>query len=538
MTIAHLMFRRAAMAAVAVATSAGAQMTSPTLTDATVVTRGAWRLRGAVEWTRFDAIFGANGDVLPLGASLTTDLNVGTLPLLGTGEKAARNLAADPTLTFSAGQLTTSADSRIATVPLTAEYGLTSRITLGAVLPIVQSRSVVTWQLNGRNDSSANVGANPAAFHFSSAAYGANLAVANGLSSARTQLQQRISFCALNPAAIGCADVNARNAEATALMTATSSFVIGINQLYGTSLTDAPGSPFVPIAGSAPQNAIDARLAAIRASYTSFGVSAGSTGLAAAQAAAANEQFRTILQDQAFGIGLDSLGTTEQIAIGDVELSATALLVNSFAGGGPLRLRAVVAGVVRLGTGHPARENRPYDVPTGDGQTDYELRLAADAMTGRLLTTIAGTYTVQTGSIGTTRLPNVPGDPFGLDFPVEGSMKYGNMAALRVNPRFLLTPALTVGALGIGAYRAADEVTVIGFNPAGTVFGNQNAMTTYAGGLTLSYSNLASASGTGGPSFPAEVVFSHLETLSSSAAGAQKASRDAIEMRIYLRARR
>lgn len=527
------------MAAVVAGTGAAAQTTSPTLSDATVVARGSFRIRGAVEWTRFDGIFGTAGSgVLPLGSSLTTDLNVGTLPLLSTGQKAARNLAADPSLTFSAGQLTTSADSRIATVPLTAEYGLTSRITLGAVLPIVQSRTVVSWQLNGRKDSSANVGANPAAFHLSAAAYGANLAVANALSTARTQLQQRISFCTLNASATGCADVNARNAEATALMAATSSFVIGVNQLYGTSLTDAPGAPFVPIAGSAPQKAIDARLDAIRSSYSSFGVNAGATGLAAAQAAAANDQFRSILEDQSYGIGLDSLGTTEQTTIGDVELSATTLLMNTFAGTGALKLRAVVGGVVRLGTGHPARENRPYDVPTGDGQTDYEARVAVDAMMGRLLTTVAGTYTLQTGSVATTRLPNVPGAPFGLDFPVEGSTKYGNMAALRVNPRFLITPALMVGALGVGSWRGADEVTVIGFNPAGTTFGNPNSFTTLAGGMTLSYSNLSSGSGIGGKSFPAEMVFSHLETLTSSAAGAQKSTRDAIEMRVYLRARR
>ena len=90
----------------------------------------------------------------------------------------------------------------------------------------------------------------------------------------------------------------------------------------------------------------------------------------------------------------------------------------------------------------------------------------------------------------------------------------------------------------VGSWRGADEVTVVGFNPAGTKFGNGNALTTLAGGITLSYSNLSSAEGIGGKSFPAEVVFSHLETLTSSAAGAQKGTRDAIEMRFYLRARR
>jgi hypothetical protein len=537
--------RRVTLVALAAATSAGAQMTSPTMSDATVVTRGALRFRGGVRWTRIDAVFGPDGSsALPLGSSLTTDLNATTLPLLSSAEVTARSMTADPALSLSAGQLTTSADSRIATVPLALEYGLTSRLSLGLLIPIVQSRTVVTSQLNGKSDSSANVGPNPSAFFLSTSAYNANAGVANGLTSARTQLQARLTFCVLNPASTGCDAVNARSAEADALMAATSAFVLGINNLYGTSASDAPGSPLVPIAGSSVQAAIDAKLDSMRTDYASFGVTAGAGLLAAAQAAAANAQFNSLVTKVDYGIELDSLGTTQQTAIGDVELSATLLLLDTFRPGNVtgstarLKVRMAAAGVVRLGTGHPARANRPYDVPTGDGQTDFEVRGAMDALYRRLLTTVAGTYTVQTGSIATTRLPNVPGAVFGLDFPVAGSIAYGNMASARVNPRFMITPALMVGALAVGSWRGADQVTVTGFNPAGTPFGNQNALTTYAGGLTLSYSNLASSEGIGGKSFPAEIVFSHLETLGASAAGAEKVRRDAIELRLYLRARR
>ena len=533
-----MMFGRVMLVGLITASALGAQTTSPTMSDATVVTRGAFRFRGEVRWNRVDAIFGPDGSVLPLGSSLTTDLNSGTLPLLASGEASARAMATNPSLTLSAGQLTTSANSRVATVPLMLEYGLTSRITLGAVVPIVQSRTVVTSQLNGASDSSANVGMNPARFFGQGSAYSANASVANGLSSARAQLQALLSTCALNQNATGCPAINARAAEASALISATQVFVAGVNSLYGTSTDNAPGSPLVPISGKSAQNAIDANLAAIRSAYSSFGVNAGSGALAAALAAGANAQFDSLITAVDYGIQLDSLGTTSMTTIGDVELSATALLFNTFASTSGVKLRAVAAGVVRFGTGHPARENRPYDVATGDGQTDFEVRGALDALTGRLLTTVAGTYTVQTGSVATTRLPNAPGSVFGLDFPVEGSTRYGNMASARINPRYLITPALMVGVLGVGSWRGADEVTVTGFNPAGTAFGNQNSATSYAGGVTLSYSNLASAEGIGGLGFPAEIVFSHLETLGASAAGVEKASRDAIELRIYLRARR
>jgi hypothetical protein len=533
------MCARAVLAAALPASLAGAQLTSPTMSDATIVSRGAWRFRGNVEWARIDGVYGPGGSTLvPLGSSLTGDLDVNALPLLGTGQDAAQAMTGDPSLHFTAGQLTTSADSRIVSVPLSLEYGLTRRITVGVSVPIVQSRTIVTSQLNGPRDSTANVGTNPAFFHGSAAAYGANASVATALAQAQAQLQSRLVSCSLNPAGAGCAAVNGRQAEADALMDATASFVLGIDQLYGTSSDDAPGAPFVPIAGSAPQNAIDAKLASLRTDYASFGVSAGAGALAAAQAPAANAQFDSLITKVDFGIELDSLGSTQQTSVGDIELSARALLFDNFAAANGPRLRAAAEGVVRLGTGRPARPDHPYDVPTGDGQTDLEVRGAMDALTGRFLTTVAGTFTLQTGSVATTRLPALPGAFFGLDFPVAGSIKYGNMASLRVNPRYLITPALMVGALGVGSWRGADEVTVTGFNPGGTGFGNPNALTTLAGGLTIAYSNLASATGIGGRNFPAEVVFSHLETLTASAAGARKASRDAIELRIYLRARR
>jgi hypothetical protein len=98
----------------------------------------------------------------------------------------------------------------------------------------------------------------------------------------------------------------------------------------------------------------------------------------------------------------------------------------------------------------------------------------------------------------------------------------------------MITPALMVGALGVGSWRAGDEVTITGAAAPGAAFGNTAPLTTFAGGLTISYSNLASTSGVGGQGFPAEIVFSHLETLTASAAGAAKTYRDAIELRFYL----
>ena len=533
------------MACVAVVTSlptvAYGQMVSPTQSDAAVVARGAIRFRGQLAWTRFDAIYGANGTrAFPLGNLLTTDLDVAALPLLAAARNAAATLTGSPTVALSLGRLRTSADSRIVSVPLSIEYGLTRRITIGATIPIVQSRTVVTTQLNGRADSTANFGTNPAGYHFSPTAYAANAGVASGLDNARDQLAQRIAVCSSAPFSVGCPAFNARSAEANALVAAATGFSGAVGTLYGIS-TDAPGAPFVPLANSTVQADINTRLASIRTQFTSFGINGGSGSLAAAQGVAANSQFQQIVSDVSYGIALDSIGSTEQTSVGDIELSVTSLLFNSFADAPTrwLQWRGTAAGVVRVGTGHPARANRPFDVPTGDGQTDLEIRGAVDMMVGRrLLTTVAATYTVQTGSVVTGRLAYPPGFIFGLDYPVSGSTKLGNMAAVRLNPRFLITPALMVGGLATVSHRAADMVTVTGLAASGETFGNPNALTVYSGGFTIAYSNLASTSGTGSARFPAEIHFSHLETLRASSAGAEKAFRDAIELRLYFRSRR
>lgn len=511
------------------------------MSDATIVSWGALRLRTEMQWTRIDGVFGPGGVLQPVGGRLTGDLTRNTFPRLGVGQTAAQILADDPGVTLNAGRLTTSADSRIATVPITVEYGLTSRLALGVTIPIVQTRTVVTTQLNGKADSTANVGTNPARFHNSTAAYAQNAAVFNAMDAALTQLEMRRMQCAASPSLPGCAEINARSDEAGNLVAAAFGFTSAVGVLYGVS--PGTGAPFVPLSGSALQAAIDARLEQLRAGFASFGYDAGTGSLAAAQAQAANGQLQRLVSDPEFGIALDSIGTTEQTAIGDIELLASTLLFNSFGRRTGLKMRGVAAGVVRLGTGHTPRPSRPFDIGTGDGQTDIEARAAVDAQTGRLLTTIAATYTVQMGSVSTARLRSTPGTFFDLNAPVPGAVKLGNMMSVRLNPRYLITPALTAGALGVVSHRGADEVTVhesadSGLPAIPSLFAGSGSFTVVAGGVTLAYSNVSSALGIGGRDFPAEIVFTHLQTLSASDQGAEHRRRDSIELRLYFRTRR
>jgi hypothetical protein len=517
---------------------AGGQMVSPTMSDATVVARGSLRVRGQIEWTRYDAIFGPGGKgTLPIGSALSANLDVVALPALGQAQVAAQTMTGTPSVQLNVGTLTTTADSRIATVPVSLEYGLTSRITLGVMVPVLDTRTVVTLQLNGRKDSTANVGVNPAGFLFNQTAFSTNLQVTSGLVSAMDTLIAQLQACSPTSSSNVC---TAGHAKAQALVADAATFTSAASDLYGISSTQ-PGAPFIPLAGGVIQQAIDAHLAAIRSGFTSFNIAPGSGAFVAAKGFAANAQLQQLVKDVRYGIGLDSLGTTEQLSVGDAELSLTAQLFNSFTDSlsGGLKWRGAFEGVIRLGTGHRARENQPFDIGTGDGQTDLEMRGAVDLLFHtRVLTTVAATYTQQLGSVPYRRLPASPGRIFALDTSVAGTIKPGNMAALRVNPRFLLTRGLMVGGLFMATHRGADQTTVTGGASSGAVFGNPNSANTWAGGLTISYSNLATHSGTGDARFPAEVQFSHLETLGATAIGPEKTSRDAIEVRLYFRTRR
>lgn len=519
---------------------AAAQLVSPTMSDATVVSPGALRFRGHIEWSRFDAVFGPGGkSTFPIGSLLTTELDVPALPLLGQTEIDVRTLTNDPGLAISLGTLRTSADSRIVSVPLGFEYGLTSRLSVGITIPIVQSRTIIVSQLNARGDSTANLGVNPGGYFLSPSAFAANSQVTSALENALQQLEARRQQCAGSPLSAGCPAFNSRAPEAEALVDAAAAFADAAIAVYGVS-GDSPGSLFAPVAGGAVQQAVDARLAELRAAFASFGISAGTGNLLPAQGFAANAQLQSLVSDPSIGIGLDSIGSTEMTSVGDIELSLAARLFDSFGATDErsVRLRGALMGVVRLGTGHPARANRPFEVPTGDGQTDLELRGAVDAMIGRRwLTTAAGTVTMQLGSVSTERLPYPPDLIFALDYPVAGSVALGPMASAMVNPRFLITPALMIGGIASMSYRGADDVTVTGLARPGAEFGNQSRQS-YSAGLTLSYSNLATATGMGRASFPAEVFFSHVETLGASTAGVEKLYRSSIELRYYFRTRR
>src|SRR4051794_17527126 len=130
--------------------TARAQSPLSHLEDAAPVPAGALRLRLANVWTRYDERFATVGGATTLGSELSADsLGVAQLPRLFPIETGLRTLATDPALKLSFGRLRVGSNARIVTTPITLEYGVTRRLSLGVQIPIVETRRVAMAQVAG-----------------------------------------------------------------------------------------------------------------------------------------------------------------------------------------------------------------------------------------------------------------------------------------------------------------------------------------------------------------------------------------------------
>ena len=174
--------------------------------------------------------------------------------------------------------------------------------------------------------------------------------------SASSQLSRSIALCAAAPSTAGCAPINANPAAARALMTSANSFASGLAQVYG-GRNGSLGYLFVPIAGTAAQTAIEAKVAAYKAMYASYGANAiTGTGPTAAQAPLTATDMQTVLTDSLFGINGKPLATSVMRGPGNIEVGMKVNLYDSFHGNDSARFtpkgfnwRQSIGGIYRLG---------------------------------------------------------------------------------------------------------------------------------------------------------------------------------------------
>ena len=537
-----------AIAGVAIgAPSVNAQGALTRTDEAATVPRGFVRVRAIPSWSRFDMRFtGSSADgpsTVPLASALAAEsLGVAQIPGLASAEQALRTLSGDPSFRLSLGRSVAVASARVVTTALVAEYGLTRRITVAALVPVVQSRSELFVTLNAGDDDAANVGPNPG--RITAAGRAPAVALQDQLGQARATLQARLAGCEQNPASDpSCPTILANRDDVESLIAQTGAFTSALAVLFGTS-TSAVTQPFAALTGTAAGSAIAAQLAALKERFRIYVGAAADEIVATVPLAVGPAGFgdiQRLLLAGEFGLSPDSLGQTYRLNFGDIELGAKVLAFETAgwalppSGAGPwLRARLALTGVVRLGTGSPTLERIPYrylEQGTGDGQTDLEGGALLDVGVGRrLVVTAAARYTAQLGQAGAGRVPDEDGvvHPF---TPLHGgTRRLGDVLVAEVTPRYLVGRWFAADAHYALVVRGDDEYSAVD-DGAPLLRGG---FTEQRVGVGITYSTLRGAR-TLLPRVPIELSIARIETISGSNGLVPRAARNQIEARLYYR---
>ena len=525
---------------------AGAQRVQGPGEDALVLPRGVFRMSVGGGYESADRRYStfadgeASSDRVQYGAALSLG-DLGAVAV-GAGSLQARlqALTGRQDLRLSFGASTLRAEANRVVVPIRMELGVGGRLQLSAMVPYVRSRVAADLRLN-ETGLTGDVGLNPALG--GGDALATNSALVAALQTGADELAAAIAGCAGSTTGPVCGDL----AAAQAAQSTAAGAAAELAAIFGTNAV--AGSAVVPLAGSAMAAAVAARLASIRTELVAFGVSAPAENAAPAAAAGplTATQFQALLADPAFGLQLEGVRDVTRYGIGDVELGATFQLWDSFRGDAaratdPQRggLRASVGALVRLGTGDPDLASNVLDIGTGDGQTDIEVRAAADVFTGRRFwTTVSARYGRQLADELPRRVPSVEGEvlvPAANLRTVQRDL--GDYLVLDVSPRYAFSDFLAVGAHYSYRRKAEDRYTLSGGDPSSAPlalsalsFGSEGYEHRAGIGFALSTVRGWARDFTG---VPVDVSYTHSRSIAGGGAQTAAATRDEVTIRVYL----
>jgi len=525
--------------------------------EAITLPGGVVRLSVAESDTRYGARYGTGG-LRPLGSDLTFDsLGARELPILAPLQSALRALTQDPTLGVSLGATHVTSSVRIAVTPVGLDIGIARWLELHAVVPIVRTHNEILFNPNP-GGTTGNVGINPAL------AFGATRAIDTALfgqfSAAGASLQSALAACRANPGAHSyCGSLDAQSAAATALLAQSSAFASNLARVYGGG-GRAPAL-IVPTDGSPVLAAIAQRIQGLAASYAHFDSLTGGPGITGPGPIGAPPiglaDAQALITSDALGLRYDSLHSVDLAGLGDIELGATALLLDSFHGRDSARFhphgfnyRLALTGLFRLGTGTPTSPDALVGVGTGTGTNAVEVHVATDVLIGRhFWTSIIARGTQPLYDQVTARIPLGLGNAFAPYFTRQTvGRQLGRLIDVELDPRYALNDY--VGLVAQYRYRRkdADQYTgtfsldsaATGFGPVtldARLLGAGTATTEQRWGVGLTFSTLAGAA-RHRSRIPFDVSYLHYQTLTGSAGSYAVLPRigfDEIQLRLYLR---
>lgn len=441
-------------------------------TDATVVPRGVVRVGVQPQWMTATDRFangtatGTSGTLEPLSADFSRDSITPRLfsPLRAVAASLA-SITGNNQLPVTLGRLQVDFNASQVNTPITVDYGLTKRLTIGLLIPYITTRNEFYANPNPSRNG-GTMGINPARTH--NGALTINASVVAQLSAAVAALRAQLTACAGSTAA-SCSAINADRAGATALAASAEAAAKGIASVYGTKAGE--GSPFSPVEGSFVQNAVKTRLSTFATSFAGFlgaPTGGGTTWIDARPVGApliALKDLQSIITDSTFGVGMLPLSTAEIKKIGDVELGGKFLLFDTFGARPPQRVdprgfnfRLSVGALYRFGSGQLENVDDPNDIGTGDSQNDVEGSVYTDFLFGRRFWISAvGRYGVQQPDAQFRRIPLVPGEPF-TTFDRRGAVTrdLGDYIVAEFTPHVAITEGLMASA-NFTYYKKGDD---------------------------------------------------------------------------------
>jgi hypothetical protein len=403
----------------------GAQLPSIT------VPQGLFRIELGGEFRHSDSRFHA-GSTEDIGRPFTT-LPMGSdfFPTLSTSEARIGAIIGNPTYRINLGRSTGQGFIDIGTVTIAAAYGLTRRLTVFGSVPIVKTRSQLTFRFDS---SGADAGFNPND---------------PALGSAAGQIQTAAFFTEFDAALttlgakIANGDYDADPAQKALAQQALAD---------GTSLRDGfavvyadPDAPFVPTETSTAGLALTDTVAIFQATLAGLNVSGFSTLPALAATPISETDFDNFITAPAGPVRGFPLDEANLNLLGDIEAGISYGLVDNWNRGAKLGgFRAAVTGTVRFPTGQLDRPENFLDVGTGTGHFAARVTGSVDLGSGRWGARIIGGY--EFGFPATlVRRVSGPFQPIAFaSRTTEVQREPGDLLEFSAAPFFRLAPALAI----------------------------------------------------------------------------------------------
>lgn len=542
--------------ATALAAPIGAQTASGVGDDAIPIPVHGTRIRIAGLWSSYDSRFvptpnGTERHRLLSGFN-RDNLGVADIPALAVAQQNIRALSGLGTaFTLSLGKLEARGDVSRSIVPFQMDVGITRRLSVGFMVPYVETSSQSKLVLN-RGGLGATVGENPAKLE-ASEARATNGIVLQQIAASRAALTAEISRCNdVNAVGGGCAAIRANPTSAQTLLAQSAAASNQILSVYGNATSAT--SPLVPIQQSVAQKAIEANLTALRASFETFASNnmAAATFPVGATLVYGSAGLQTLARNATLGLSYDTLANGGRAGMGDLDVVATFLLFDSFGASQSKRLletkrgvRTAVSAGWRFGTATGGRSGNPFDVPTGDGANALLARSTTDVIINhRYWVSATVRYLQPLSDRVVSHVPMVNDSSLFWPFQqLPADRKLGSRMEFEIAPRAAIGKFFGVSmAYGIGR-QAISTITpdavpglpdIAGSGAAaGTVYSTPAATAqSFQFGATFSTLNgfLRAKS-----RWPIEAIYTHGMTLRGSGGSVPIESFDRAELRIYTR---